>query len=158
MKVKELKEYKNNLYVSLSRELADFEKNFLLISGAVFSFSITFLNDVVKLQGANVLWILFISWGCIIFSIFIMMWTFLYSANSSDKLNKKVHIFMEKNELFDDDRTLTIEQTTELRNKLNKIFYKRKSKLQKMRYVAVGFFMIGLTALSVFVSCNLCSL
>lgn len=157
MKVKELKEYKSNLYASLSRELADFERNFLLISGAVFSFSITFLDNVVQLQGANVLWTLFISWGCLIVSIFFMMWSFLYSASSSDKLNKNVHCFMERYKLFDDNKDLTNKQVQELRKILDNIFYASKRNLQNMRYVAVVFFMIGLIALSFFVSYNLCT-
>ena len=51
MTVAELKKYKDNLYGSLSKELSDFEKNFLLITGGTLAFSITFIKDIVKVAG-----------------------------------------------------------------------------------------------------------
>lgn len=155
MKVKELKEYKQSLYASLSRELANFERNFLLISGAVFSFSITFLNEVITLKGAEVLWLLFVSWGCFIVSIFLMMWTYLYSANSSDKLNQKVGEFIMENNLFNENMTLSSSKEKDLRIELDSIFYNCKANLRYMRYFAVGMFVIGLVALSIFVGFNI---
>lgn len=155
MTVKELKEYKCKLYDSLSRELADFERNFLIISGAVFSFTISLLNEVVNLKDAQMLYLLFICWGCLIFSIAIIMFTFLYSANSSDALNKKVNDLMLKYRLFDDNLSLKPNQELEYKKDSYELFYRYKKILRYMRYIAVSVFIIGIVFLSLFVGYNL---
>lgn len=157
MIVKEIKEYKNNLYKSLSIELTNFERNFFIVSGAVFSYTISFLNEFIQLKGSQLLYLLFICWGCLIISIALIMFAFLYSAYYSEMLNKYVNDFMLKYRLFDDNANLKQNIELEYRKSSYAKFNKYKKNLRIIRYISVIFFIIGIIFLSLFVGFNLYS-
>lgn len=155
MTVKELKDYKNNLFSSLSRNLSEFEKNFILITGAILAFSITFIKEIVKIETAEFIWSLFFSWFLIIVSISVMMFAYLKSSISSDALWKIVDDFLINNDLFKDEDTLTIEQFKKVKLDVNDTFYKSKKKLKFYRFFSLITFIFGVLFLSFFVSINL---
>jgi hypothetical protein len=86
MKVGDIQKYKENLYSALSRDLSEFEKNFLLIAAGLLTFSITFIEQIVTLETAEFLFLLFLSWFLIALAIGLMMFTFLQSAYACDKI------------------------------------------------------------------------
>src|ERR1035437_9413383 len=86
MDIAYLRKYKDSLYSALSREFAEFEKNFLLISAGLLAFSITFINDIVDLEIAEWIYALFIAWLLIAVSIGLIMFSFIKSAYASDEL------------------------------------------------------------------------
>jgi hypothetical protein len=155
MKVKDLKDYKSNLYTSLSRDLSEFEKNFLLVSGGILAFSITFIREIVEIEAAEHLILLYLSWGFIITAIGLMMFTFLKSSNASDILWKNVDNFIISNELYDDESDLENDQITTIKSRVNNIFYKNKNTLRIIRFGAVSTFIIGLIFLAFYVAINL---
>jgi len=155
MNVENLNKYKDNCYSALSRDLTEFEKNFLFISAGLLAFSITFIKDIVKTSDARGLLLLFIAWLFIIVSIAIMMYTFLESAAVSDLLWKKADDFIDKHKLYDVTTILTDGQCTEIKRTINDVFYPKKKSLKRIRQFAVGSFLIGVIMFSVFVSINL---
>ena len=155
MTVSDLKKYKDNCYSALSRDITEFEKNFLFISGGLLAFSITFIKDIIKISDAQYLWLLFLSWLIIITSIGLMMFSFLKSANASDCLWKLVDDFLMDNNLHKDDVELTTEQWSEIKMNVNDILFKNKLILKKLRIWAVRLFLIGLLTFSTFVAINL---
>src|SRR5258707_15227061 len=102
MTVKELKDYKGDRTADLARDLSEFEKNFILISGGLLAFSITFIKDLVKIENADNIGLLFFGWGLIGLSLGAMMYTWLYSSNASHRLWKIADKFISDNKLFDD--------------------------------------------------------
>src|SRR5688572_2511219 len=108
MTVKELKEYKAGRTGDLNRDLSEFEKNFILVTGALLAFSITFIKDIVKIENAQMLYALFMGWGFNVISIGLMMYAWLYSSNSSHKLWKIADQFMITNKLHEDEDILTV--------------------------------------------------
>ncbi len=155
MTVSDLKKYKDNLYSSLSRDLSEFEKNFLLISGGILAFSITFIKEIVSIDEASCLILLYISWGLIIVAIGLMMITFLKSSVASDKLWSAVDNFIITNKLYKDEDVLETEQVDTVKKDINSIFYKSKNQLKRIRFISVASFIVGVTFLSVYVSINL---
>jgi len=155
MTVSDLKKYKDNLYSSLSRDLSEFEKNFLLISGGILAFSITFIKEIVSIDKANFLILLYISWGLIITAIGLMMITFLKSAGASDKLWSAVDNFIITNKLYKDEDVLETEQVDKVKKDINNIFYENKKHLKIIRYISVASFIAGVTFLAIYVSINL---
>ena len=155
MKIKDLKTYKENLYVSLSRDLSAFEKNFILISGAILAFSVTFIREIVNIKVAEMLILLYVSWGLIIVSIALMMFTFLESSSASDRLWKVVDDFIISNQLFEDETTLSKSQAEKIKGEVNDVFHKSKKQLKNIRYGSVIIFVTGLILLGIFVAINL---
>lgn len=155
MTVAELKKYKENLYTSLCRDISEFEKNFLFISGGILAFSITFIKDIIKLDQAIWLPLLFASWAFIISSIAIMMYSFLHSAAASDNLWKVVDEFLIDNSYYRDDILLSDEQAKGIKEKINTLFFPKKISLRYQRWSAVSFFIVGIAVFSIFVASNL---
>ena len=155
MKASKLNEYKSSLNSALSRDLSEFEKNFILISGAILAFSITFIKEIVKIEHAQNLWLLYTSWAFIIISIGLMMFAFLKSAKDCDKLWKVTDDFIIANKLYDDEADLTINQADLIKNQINTPFYESKSQLKIFRNIAVSSFIIGIIFLSLFTAINL---
>jgi hypothetical protein len=155
MKVLKLNNYKDSLYTALSRDIAAFEKNFLLISGGLLAFSITFIKEVVRIDHSILLGFLFTSWALIILSIGIMMFTYLVSYNASNRISERADAFLMEENLFDDEKDLTEVQSRQIKNDLIKILYSNKKILKCLRTLAVIFFLIGLCSLSIFVSFNI---
>lgn len=155
MTVIDLKKYKDNLYSSLSRDLSEFEKNFMLISGGILAFTITFIKEIVKIEQANFLILLYISWGFIIISIGIMMFTFLKSSLASDELWSVVDDFIISNKLYSDDDILSSDNVNTIKTSINKVFYHNKKVLRGLRFVSVSSFIMGVIALALYVSINL---
>ena len=102
MTVADIKKYKDSLYSALSRDLSDFEKNFLLIAGGVLAFSITFIKDIVEVPQSAFLPCLFIGWALFALSVGIMMLTFIKSAYASDELWFKVDAILLEIDKIDD--------------------------------------------------------
>lgn len=155
MKVGEFKKYKDSLYGALSRDLTEFEKNFLLVSGGVFAFSITFIKDIIKVETTQYLSLLFLGWAFIIISLALMMITFLKSASACDKLWLRVDCFMNDNQLFKDDTDVETEKIVEIKRDLSEILLKSKKSLKKTRNTAVASFIIGLIFFAFFIAVNL---
>lgn len=155
MTINDLKKYKENLYVSLSKDLAEFEKNFLLVSGGILAFSITFIKELVKIEEADYLFILYGSWFLIILSVAIIMLSFLKSSDSSDELWKLVDDFILANKTFKDDDILDETKAYKIKNDVNNVFYLCKKGLKNCRYLAVISFILGVVLLAIFVSINI---
>jgi hypothetical protein len=155
MTVLDLKKYKDSLYTSLSRDLSEFEKNFLLISGGILTFSISFIKEIVKIDQALYLPMLYISWGFIIISIALMMYTFLKSSIASDELWTTVDDFIISNRLYKDEVELTDDQVDRIKNAVNSSFYSIKKTLRILRYFSVASFIVGIIFLAIYVSINL---
>lgn len=155
MNVKDLKTYKDDCYSALSRDLTEFEKNFLLVSGGILAFSISFIRDIIKIAQAEYLTYLFIGWGLIIVSIGIMMYAFLKSANSSDQLWKLTDDFIIDNSLYDEADILTESQVKEIKGKTNPFLNASKIALKNLRKWAVILFLAGIFSFSFFVCINL---
>jgi hypothetical protein len=155
MTVSDLRKYKDNLYTSLSRNLSEFEKNFLLISGGILAFSISFIKEIVKIDEAFCLPILYISWGFIILSIGLMMVTFLKSSIASDELWTIVDNFILANRLYKDEKELDDSQVDTIKNEINSLFYRIKKTLKILRYLSVTAFIFGVMFLAIYVSINL---
>ena len=155
MNVSELKKYKDGLYNSLCRDISEFEKNFLLIAAGLLAFSITFIKDIIKLDNADWLPVLFIHWGLIIASIAVMMNSFLWSANFSDQIWNTVDTFLKENHLYKDDQIIDYEQYCSVKERIDQVFHPKKRSLRNQRKVAVWLFIAGVIVLSFFVSGNI---
>ncbi|GEO05170.1 hypothetical protein AAE02nite_28340 [Adhaeribacter aerolatus] len=155
MTIKELKEYKARLYNSLSRDLAEFEKNFLFISTGTLAFSITFIKDIVKIETAIYLQLLFTSWGFITLATGIMMFTFIRSAYASDKLWFAVDTFQIQQNKFNDADTITQAEATTIKSQTNTILKSSKVILRRLRYLAIACFILGLIFFGYFTGVNI---
>ena len=155
MKVEDLKAYKSSLYSGLSKDLADFEKNFLLSAAAIFTFSLTFIKDIVKISDAHYLFVLFIAWGFSALSVGLMMYAFLYSVNTSNLLWKVVDDFLITKDLLKEGATLSEDDGTIIKKATNDLLYRSKKALKVLRYLAVTLFLIGIIALAFFIAINL---
>jgi hypothetical protein len=155
MKVSDLKNYKDSLYSAFCRDISDFEKNFLLVSGGLLAFSITFIKEIIKVNESKLLFLLFLGWGLIILSIALMMFVFLKSAAFSDQLWKKTDDFIIANQLYLDETVLTTVQIDSVKKEINDLFYNGKKYLKNLRYYSVSAFIAGLVSFSLFVGINL---
>ena len=155
MLVSDLKNYKDSLYAAFSRDISEFEKNFLLISGGILAFSITFIKEIIKIEQATSLLLLFLGWAFIIVAIGLMMFTFLRSAVYCDNLWKVTDDFLTTNQLYDETTALTVLQIDFITKQINTLFYESKLFLRRLRYGAVSFFLLGLILFSSFVGTNL---
>jgi hypothetical protein len=155
MTVADIKKYKDSLYSALSRDLSDFEKNFLLIAAGVLTFSITFIKDIVEVPQSSFLPCLFIGWTLFALSVGIMMLTFIKSAYASDELWFKVDdILMEINK-FEDTDAVEKQEVQRIKQETNQILIHRKSQLRRMRYGAIAAFLAGMVVFGFFVGYNL---
>ena len=155
MKVGDIQKYKENLYAALSRDLSEFEKNFLLIAAGLLAFSITFIEEIVTLETAEFLPLLFLSWFFIVLAIGLMMITFLQSAYACDKIWKHVDDFIISKEKFADDAELEEADAISIKNSSKTIFQTCKSQLKKFRLTAIVSFLFGITVLALFVGLNI---
>ncbi len=155
MKVKQLKEYKDKLNDAASRDLAEFEKNFLLIASGLLAFSVSFIKDIIHLNEAEILLVLFISWFFLIVSIGSMMYAFIQSSNYSDLIWAKADKFLLKINKIDNDDDLSEQEALEIKKKMNRILSDSKKKLKKIRYTSIYLFLIGLLSLCCFIGYNL---
>jgi hypothetical protein len=155
MTVADLKKYKDSCYSALSRDLTEFEKNFLLIAGGILAFSTTFIKDIVKLSSLVWLPLLFCAWAFIIVSIGLMMSAFLKSASASDKLLNTLAEFEEAHTLHRDAEELTDEQFIDIKGKLSTILKDSKSELKAFRNWAVRLFLVGILFFAGFIAINL---
>jgi hypothetical protein len=155
MKVSDIKKYKESLYAALSRDLADFEKNFLLIAAGVLTFSITFIKDIVNISEARCLALLFFAWGGFALAVGLMMFTLIQSAYASDEISFAIEDYIQKKDKWEADDDLDAGQTREIRILAEKIFRKRKCWLKVLRYAAIAVFLIGFACFGYFVADNL---
>jgi hypothetical protein len=157
MQVKELKDYKQNLYTALSRDLSQFEKNFLLIAGAILGFSITFIQQIVDVSKVTCFGYLFFSWGFLLASVALMMFTFLKSSSACDELFSIVDNFLIDNKLFDNEEQIPDEKCREIKTKVRDTYTNEKEVLRWMRYISIGLFIVGVFFLGLFVATSLTS-
>jgi len=155
MTIEELSKYRNSLYESLSKELSSFEQNFLLVSGATFTFSITFIKDIVKISDSISLPVLFLSWLLIGSSVAIMMYTYLKIVNVDNELASIVNDFMKNKGLFASGATLHEQDAIQIKNDTDSLVFNSKRVLKKLRFSAVTCFLIGILCFSFFISVNL---
>jgi hypothetical protein len=155
MKVEELKNYKTGLYTSLSRDLDAFEKNFILISSGILAFSVTFIKDIVKIEQAAFLAMLFIGWSLILLSVGLMMFAFLSSVNGSNTLWKIVDDFIIANNLYDKNADLTVSQSQNIKQQTNSKLYAIKKRLRWLRQGAIWCFLSGVLSFGLFVGINI---
>lgn len=155
MKVEELKKYKTSLYTSLSNNLEAFEKNFVLLSTGMLAFSITFIKDIVKIDEATYLFVLFIGWFFILLAIGLMMYAFLSSVAGSNKLWKLVDDYIVEKQKFDSNEELSNIEALNIKKDTNTELYRIKRRLKNMRITAVSSFLLGVFLFSIFVSLNL---
>jgi hypothetical protein len=155
MKVSSAKKYKDSLYAALSRDLADFEKNFLLIAAGVLTFSITFIKDIVNVTEAEGLFFLFLGWFGFTLSVGLLMFTFLRSAYASDEISLKVEAKLQEFGKMEDDEDLDDSQTSDIKTAARAILLKSKGQLKGLRYGAIAAFLIGFLAFGGFVAFNL---
>lgn len=155
MKVEDLKKYKDSLYGSLSRDLDAFEKNFILISSGMLAFSITFIKDIVKIEDAENLVLLFLGWLFILIADGLMMYAFLSSVRGSNKLWKIVDDFIISNDLFNNDDNLSLVQAKNIKQATNNKLYKIKKWLEILRLSAIISFVVGVFVFGLFVSINI---
>jgi hypothetical protein len=155
MTVKELKVYKNDRTADLARDLSSFETNFILLSGGLLAFSISFIKDIVKIGQADLLFCLFLGWFFLAAGLGTMMFAWLYSSNTCHDLWKIADEYMTAQQLFIDETVLTDGQVTALKKSINDCFLPAKLKLKRMRGTAVSAFLVGLLSFSLFVGYNL---
>src|SRR5882724_1172014 len=155
MTVADVRKYKDNLYAALSRDLSDFEKNFLLIAAGVLTFSITFIKDIVKVEQAGFLPFLFLGWFLFALSVALMMFTFIKSAYASDEIWFQIDTFLLSKNKVEDSDTLEAADILRIKTESNTTLTTRKSELRKMRYGAIGCFLAGFISFGFFVAVNL---
>jgi len=155
MTVKEIKAYKADRTADLARDLSSFETNFILLSGGLLAFSITFIKDIVKIQQADGIPMLFAGWFLLAVGLGLMMFAWLHSSNVSHELWKIVDKYVTEQRLFTDETIMTDDQVATLKKRINDYFLPAKVTLKRLRNWAVSTFLIGLTALAIFVGQNL---
>lgn len=155
MKVSSAKKYKDGLYAALSRDLADFEKNFLLIAAGVLTFSITFIKDIVNVTVAEGLFFLFVGWFGFTLAIGLLMITFLRSAYASDEISLKVETKLQEFGKTEDEDELDDSQTSDIKTAARQILLKSKAQLKTLRYCAIAAFLGGFLSFGGFVAYNL---
>jgi hypothetical protein len=155
MTVESLQKYKEGLTAGLNRNLGEFEKNFFLVAAGTFAFSITFIKDLVKIQGCTYIFFLFFAWGLIALSVGLIMYSYLASANKSSEIWSAVDEFLTTNMLFDVSKELTDDQSVSIRNKISGILTPGKKHLRIVRFFSGGLFITGILSFSFFVGVNL---
>ena len=119
------------------------------------SFSITFIKDIVKIEDAENLYLLFIGWFLILVADGLMMYAFLFSVNGSTRLWKVADDFIISRDLYDNDTQLTLNQAQTVKQQINLKFYLIKKQLKNLRYAAIYCFVIGVFSFGSFVSFNI---
>jgi len=157
MNVGDLKAYKTELYTALSRDLAEFEKNFLLLSTGIFAFTISFIKDIVKIETAINLCSLYTSWVFLALAIGLMMFTFVLSANASDEITKTINQFQITHQIFDNAAIVPDAQVPTIKQDTYVIWNRAKKRLRVTRYGAIVFFIAGILFLIFYVSSNITS-
>ncbi|HMH21212.1 MAG TPA: hypothetical protein VK563_05530 [Puia sp.] len=155
MTVADVRKYKDNLYAALSRDLSDFEKNFLFIAAGILTFSITFIKDIVKVDQAGFLVCLFIGWFLFAASVGLMMLTLIRSAYASDEIWFQIDAYLIGKGKVEDEDTLDAAEVREIKNQSNTILIRRKSQLRNMRNGAISCLLTGLVCFGFFVAINL---
>jgi len=155
MTVEDLHTYKKELTTGLNRNLNEFEKNFFFVSAGTFTFSITFIKDIVKIQGAACIFFLFLSWILIAASVALIMYTFLASASKSGKIWNCVDDFIAQNSFFLSSTVLTDDQVRDIKSKILQLLSNSKNHLRKVRNLAAGAFISGIFSFALFISINL---
>jgi hypothetical protein len=155
MKVAAAKKYKESLYTALSRDLSEFEKNFLLIAAGVLTFSITFIKDIVNIDKATLLFFLFAAWLAFALAVGLIIMTFLHSAYTSDEISLIIESYLQDCGKLEEEDVLEPEQTTELRQRTRTLLLECKNRLKNMRVAAIFAFLVGFTSFGFFVGYNL---
>jgi hypothetical protein len=155
MTVEDLHKYKNELTAGLNRNLSEFEKNFFLVSAGTFTFSVTFIKDIVKIQGSSHIFFLFFAWALIALSVGFIMYAFLASANKSGEIWTYVDNFITSNSLFTASTAINDLQANQIKKDILDILNKSKKHLKAVRYVASATFVVGIFSFAFFIAINL---
>lgn len=157
MTVEDLHKYKNELTAGLNRNLSEFEKNFFLVSAGTFAFSVTFITDIVKIQGSVWIFFLFFAWALIALSVGLIMYAFLASANKSWEIWTCVDDFITSNSLFTPSSALSDTQAGDIKSQILIILNKSKKHLKNTRNCAAVAFILGISSFALFIAVNLSS-
>lgn len=155
MTVEEIRKYRTSLHATFTANTETFEKNSVFLSTGLLAFSFTFIKDMVKIETAEFLWLLFLSWGVIMFSIAVMIYYFLSSATGSDELWEIVDDSLTNNRLYDSSTVVPSEFAHELKIKTNKKLFDLKRTSRRMRRLSLWTFFLGVLIFALFVSWNL---
>lgn len=155
MTVDEIRKYRTSLHSTFTVNTESFEKNSVLLSTGLLAFSITFIKDIVKIETAEMIWLLFASWTLIIISIGIMIYYFLSSATGSDEIWKMVDDSLTQNKLYDSSAIVTEAFAHDLKIRTNEKLYKLKKRNRRMRRASLWIFLLGVMVFAIFVSWNL---
>lgn len=155
MKVKDLQESRTKLYGSLSRDIADFEKNFLLISSGLLAFSITFIKDIIKPDVSKFILILYSSWLAIIIAISLILYAFYYSYSASNNIMRTIIDFQKNNNLYNPDADIPQNLETIIRDTVNTLNKGAVDTLKKMRASAMIALVLGLLLLGTYTALNI---
>lgn len=157
MTVEDLHKYKNELTAGLNRNLSEFEKNFFLVSAGTFAFSVTFITDIVKIQGSIWIFFLFFAWALIALSVGLIMYAFLASANKSGEIWTCVDNYITSNSLFTPSSILDDSQALNIKSQILNILNRSKSHLKNIRNYAATTFILGISSFAFFIAVNLIS-
>jgi hypothetical protein len=153
MTADDIKKYKDSLYTALSRDLSDFEKNFLLIAAGILTFSVTFIKDIVSISDATVLFLLFAAWLMMAVAVGLMMFTFINSAYASDDILNSIDDFITNNVI--DISNIPADKEKQLKSETQLLYRKRKKDLRCLRIWAIISFLVGIILFGSFVAINL---
>lgn len=101
------------------------------------AFSITFIKDIVEIKKATCLIFLFLGCRLTIISIGLMMYTYLKSSSSCDKLWTIVDKYIMKNNLYDYEGDLTLAQVKGIKEQVNSCYNPDKKVLKQYGFRAV---------------------
>ena len=155
MTVEEIRKYRTSLHATFTANTESFEKNSLFLSTGLLAFSITFIKDIVKIETAEYISLLFVAWSLIIISIALMIIYFLSSAKGSDELWKIVDDALTDNRLYDSTTIVTTAFAHNLKTKTNNKLFDLKKKSRCMRNWSLWSFFSGVVVFAFFVSWNL---
>lgn len=166
MTLEDLLKYKGSVSDDINAEANMFSKNFLLVAGGLLAFSITFIKEIITLNTAAYLWLLYCSWGLIIISIAMIIYTTLYSTNLSGRMVLEINDYCDKNDINDDDQkvdkegklipiVIPKEHALAIRENNRKLLNRSKIVLKRLRAWAARFFCTGLIFLFGFITINI---
>ncbi len=154
MKAEKLLKFKTTISSDSAREIDNFEKNFLFLSTGFLSFTLVFIKDIFKIAESECIFLLQLSWGSLIISIGLIMFTFLKSQWDCDKAWNYLDDQLTTLKIDEDDDLITKEAYLEIKYNINNRLSSSKKHLKNIRMLAICFFLIGLTLMAYFININ----
>lgn len=144
----ELETLKDRYLATAKEELAEFDKNFFVVTAGLFAFTVTFIQDIVDLKTASFVIFLLISWLFLACAIGLIIFAFYNTSLESLIQAHDVEMLLENS----NPPSVIINPSAP--NLLPE--YHRVTRIQKygLRLYAVVSFLIGLCSLSIFLIVN----